>query len=88
MTASRMEPTRVHDVSEILRSEIARFPEWFRAHVDRLAAISAEMAADRGMAFHGDESAEKGPQELFNEQDAKKAIENMEFVAGICVQLL
>ena len=59
MTASRMEPTRVHDVSEILRSEIARFPEWFRAHVDRLAAISAEMA-----------------------------IENMEFVAGICVQLL
>ena len=83
-----VEPARVHDVSGVLRNERARFPDWFRAHVDRLAVISEEMAGDRGLAFYGDENEEKGPQELFDETDAKRAMENMEFVALVCGKLL
>jgi hypothetical protein len=56
--------------------------------VDRLAVISEEMAGDRGLAFYGDENEEKGPQELFDETDAKRAMENMEFVALVCGKLL
>lgn len=58
-----VEPARTHDVAEMLRREVNRFPEWFRAAVDRLATISTEMAGDRGLAFYGDVRQELGPQE-------------------------
>jgi HEPN domain-containing protein len=83
-----VEPTRTHDVAEVLRREVDRFPEWFRAAVDRLAAISTEMAGDRGPAFYGDEREERGPQELFEEVDARRAVESLSFVAQLCERLL
>ena len=83
-----LEPARVHDVSDLLRKEGSRFPQWFRHHVDRLATISAEMAGDRGLAYDGDENEERGPQELFDESDARKALEDMEFVAQVCSKML
>lgn len=36
-------------------------PSGFRTEIDRLAAISTEMAGDRGIAFHGDERRELAP---------------------------
>jgi HEPN domain-containing protein len=83
-----VEPARTHDVAEILRRENNRFPGWFRPHVERLAAISAEMAADRGLAFYGDERQEVGPQELFDESDARRCIAEMELVEGLCTRLV
>ena len=43
-----VEPARTHDVAEVLRRERDRFPEWFRSAIDHLAAVSTEMAGDRG----------------------------------------
>ena len=83
-----VEPARTHDVAEVLRREVARFPEWFRSAADNLATISTEMAGDRGIAFYGDERQEIGPQELFDEKDAQRAVRNLEFVAQLCERLL
>lgn len=83
-----VEPARTHDVAEALRRERSRFPDWFQAEVDRLATISSEMAGDRGIAFYGDERQHIAPQDLFDEQDAIRAVSNLEFVADLCARLL
>lgn len=83
-----VEPARTHDVADVLRREAHRFPEWFRAALDHLATISTDLAGDRGIAFYGDERQEFGPQELFDEQDAQRAVRNVEFVAQLCERLL
>jgi HEPN domain-containing protein len=83
-----IEPTRTHDVAELLRREAGRFPDWFRAEAEHLASISTEMAGERGLAFYGDERQQLGPQELFDEKDAIRAFGNLEYVAGVVVRLL
>jgi HEPN domain-containing protein len=83
-----VEPARTHDVAEVLRREVRRFPDWFAAEVDALATISTELAGDRGVAFYGDERQLFGPQELFDERDARRAVDNLEFVAQLCERLL
>jgi hypothetical protein len=71
-----------------LRRHAARFPEWFRLEIDHLAAISTEMVGDRGLAFYGDERQEIGPQDLFDDGDASRAADNLEYVARLCLRLL
>ena len=83
-----VEPARTHDVAEVLKRQGDRFPDWFRSAIDRLAAISTEMAGDRGPAFYGDERAELGPQELFDEADARRAVRDADVVAQLCERLL
>jgi HEPN domain-containing protein len=83
-----VEPARTHDVAAALRTEAARFPEWLRSSIDALATISTQSAGDRGPAFYGDEQLELGPQELFDEEAARRAIRGMEFVAELCGRLL
>ena len=83
-----VEPARTHDVAAALRTEVARFPEWFRPSIDALASISTQLAGDRGMAFYGDEGRELGPQELFDEESARRAVRDMEFVVELCGRLL
>ena len=83
-----VEPTRTHDVAELLRREAARFPDWFRTDVERLASISTEMAGDRGIAFCGDERQSLGPQDLFDRQDAERAVRDLDYVADLCARLL
>ena len=83
-----VEPARTHDVADVLRRERDRFPQWFRSAIDRLATISTEMAGDRGPAFYGDEREELGPQELFDDADARRAVQDTEVVAQLCERLL
>lgn len=83
-----VEPARTHDVAAALRSEAGRFPEWFRSSIESLATISTQLAGDRGAAFYGDEAREVGPQELFDEESARRAVRDVEFVAELVVRLL
>jgi HEPN domain-containing protein len=83
-----IEPARTHDAADLLRREAARFPDWFRSELDHLASISTEMAGDRGLAFYGDERQALGPQELFDEEDAARAVSNLDYVAGPAARLL
>lgn len=82
-----VEPARTHDVAPLLRREANRFPDWFAAQTEHLASISTEMAGDRGIAFYGDERQELAPQDLFDEADARRAVENLEYVAALCERL-
>jgi HEPN domain-containing protein len=82
-----VEPSRTHDVAAVLRRESHRFPSWFQEKVEELADISTEMAGDRGIALYGDERQELGPQELFDEKDARRALANLEYVAGPATRL-
>lgn len=83
-----IEPARTHDVAELLRRESERFPDWFRSSIDHLASISTELAGDRGIAFYGDERQNLGPQDLFDEDDARRAQGHLEYVGGLCGRLL
>jgi HEPN domain-containing protein len=83
-----VEPARTHDVAAALRAEAARFPESFRSSIDTLAAISTTLAGDRGPAFYGDEDRELGPRDLFDEADARRAVQDAELVAEACTRLL
>ena len=83
-----VEPAHTHDVADLLRRESARFPTWLLSEIDHLASISTEMAGDRGLAFYGDERQALGPQELFDEDDAARAMSNLEYVAALAARLL
>jgi HEPN domain-containing protein len=83
-----VEPTRTHDVAPLLQREAQRFPDWFRSQIPALAAISTEMAGDRGVAFYGDERLGIAPQDLFDAGNAGRALQNLDFVAGLCLRLL
>ena len=83
-----VEPARTFDVAAVLRSEAIRFPEWFRPSIDALATISTQLAGDRSLAFYGDELRELGPQELFDEGAARRAMRDVEFVLECCGRLL
>ena len=83
-----VEPARTHDVADMLRREASRFPPWFRSEIDRLAAVSTEMAGDRGIAFYGDERQDLAPRDLFDRSDAERAAGSLRYVAGLCERLL
>lgn len=83
-----VEPARTHDVADLLRRQAARFPEWLQSEIEHLASISTEMAGDRGLAFYGDERQSLAPQDLFDEEDAVRAVSNLDYVAGLATRLL
>ncbi len=83
-----VEPARTHDVAGILRLERDRFPDWFDREIDHLATISSELAGDRGIAYYGDERQGLGPRALFEEPDARRALDQTMYVADLCRRLL
>lgn len=83
-----LEPTRTHDVGEVLRVNSARFPDWFAAHIPDLTFISAALAGDRGPAFYGDERRGIPPDQLFDRADAERAMEQAAFVCDLCRRLI
>lgn len=62
---------RIHDVSEVLLAEAARFPAALREHLDAMAAVSRELRRDRELAFYGAEDLT--PSSFYGEGDAVKA---------------
>jgi hypothetical protein len=68
-----IDPPRLHDVSEVLRSESDRLPEPIREQLDTLTAISHDLRRDRELAFYGAEDLT--PSGFYTEADAKRARE-------------
>ncbi len=83
-----VEYPKVHDVGDVLRAESMRFPSWFREEVDRLAEISRNLAEKRAPSMYGVEIAGKSPDDLFNKDDAMKALERAELVQRLAKKLL
>ena len=69
-----VDPPKRHDVRGTVVREFARFPEAWRAELARLADQASALAAERGHAFYGDETALVGASELFGAGEAQKAL--------------
>ena len=88
LRAAGVEPARTHDPADALRANAGRFPGWFAEKIPDLAAVSTELAGDRGIAFYGDERRGIPPDQLFGREDAERAVEQLSFVRGLCERLL
>ena len=83
-----VEVPKIHDVGIFLKDHQERFPEAFRAQIDRLASISRRLRQEREVAFYGDEEAGAPPQRLYTEADARTALEEAGKVLDLCRSLL
>ena len=83
-----IEYPKVHDVGGVLEAESARFPEWFREQIERLAEISRNLAEKRSPSMYGIEAAGKTPGELFGEREAEEALRNAKQVHQLARQLI
>ena len=69
-----VEYPKVHDVGKVLQAERRRFPTSFARHIDRLAAVSRELAEMRAASLYGIEAQGKGPAELFDEESGEASL--------------
>ena len=76
-----IEAPRIHDVSDILIAEKARFPQALRSEVDALARISRDLRRDRELAFYGAEDLT--PSGFYKRNDAERALEGAERVVRL-----
>jgi len=83
-----IEHPKWHDVGDILVRNADRFPHWFRREVERLRLISRRRKEHRELSFYGDEMAGITPEELYDEEDARQALEDARFVHGLCSRLI
>uniref|UniRef100_A0A7C5UT58 HEPN domain-containing protein n=1 Tax=Ignisphaera aggregans TaxID=334771 RepID=A0A7C5UT58_9CREN len=69
-----VEPPKWHDVGPALRREVDRFPQWFRGLVPKFARISRMLRREREPSMYGDEESGVPPDELYDVEDAKEAL--------------
>jgi hypothetical protein len=81
LRASGVEPPRVHDVSDILIAERARFGPALGGRVEALAAISRDLRRDRELAFYGAEDLT--PTNFYSKKDAEKARDGARFTVAL-----
>mgnify|MGYP000044059390 CR=1 FL=1 len=88
LRAVGIEPPRWHDVGPILRRSQDRFPEWFRELIPRLARVSGRLSREREPSMYGDEEAGLPPSELYDEEDAREALEMARETVEACRRLI
>jgi HEPN domain-containing protein len=71
LRASGIDPPRIHDVSEVLLAERARFPQVVQLEVEQLAEASRQLRRDRELAFYGAEDLT--PSGFYNRGDAERS---------------
>ncbi|GIX41337.1 MAG: DNA-binding protein [Leptospiraceae bacterium] len=73
-----IEPPKIHDVGNLLIEYKDRFDLNIQKNVETLATISKRLRKERELSFYGD--IDFIPTESYTEEDAKKCIEDAEFV--------
>lgn len=82
LRAAGVEPPRWHDVGAVLTANAARLPVSLQEVADRLVSISAAQRQDREPSLYGDEAADRTPDELYGEADARRAHVDAAFVVA------
>ncbi len=72
LRASKIEVHRIHDVSPVLKANIALLPKAIREDVERLYKISRSLRRDRELSFLGSEDLI--PSEFYKEEDGEEAL--------------
>lgn len=86
LRVSRIEVPRLHDVSDVLKSNLDKLPKSLQAHVPQMCKISHNLRRDRELAFYGTEDLT--PSEFYQEEDAKQAFEDASWVYTICKEIV
>jgi len=71
LRASGIDPPRIHDVSDVLRSERDHLPPALISEIDRLSEASRQLRRDRELAFYGAEDLT--PSGFYSRDDGEKA---------------
>ena len=79
---------KVHDVSLVLERVGDRFPEWFAREVGFMAKASRTLTEYRGPSVYGIEANLVPPEELFDRDDAERALGYAERTYESCRRLL
>jgi HEPN domain-containing protein len=79
-----IEVPRVHDVSDVLQENSARFPRVVQDALEELAEISQELRRDRELAFYGSEDIT--PHSFYKEKHARLARHRAGRVVSVCDQ--
>jgi HEPN domain-containing protein len=77
-----IEVPRVHDVSEVLEENSARFPRIVQEALNELMEISQELRRDRELAFYGSEDIT--PHSFYKEKHAMVARRRAGRVVSVC----
>ncbi len=80
LRAYRIDPPRLHDVSEVLLASQDELPPAVRPHIRRLAEASRDLRRDRELAFYGAEDLV--PSAFYRRADAERALADLDFVLG------
>jgi len=88
LRAVGVEYPKEHDMGRILRAVKERFPEWFRGEVERLSEISRDLADKRAPSLYGIESLNKAPSDIFDRNDAEKALSDARYALSTVFKLL
>lgn len=78
-----IEIPRVHDVGALIKKQKDRFAPEIQKEVDRIQSISRRLGKERETSFYGDEETMIPPDELYNESDAKTAVEDARFITNL-----
>ncbi len=79
-----IEVPRVHDVSEVLEENSARFPRLVQDALEELTEISQELRRDRELAFYGSEDIT--PHSFYKEKHARIARQRAGRVVSVCLE--
>jgi len=88
LRAVGVEYPKEHDMGRVLRAVKERFPEWFRREVERLSEVSRDLADKRAPSLYGIESLNKAPSDIFDKNDAEKALSDAKYVLNTISKLL
>lgn len=75
LRAVGVEYPKEHDVSDAMRENLDKLPDWFRSSTGYLEEGSLWLSQRRGPSMYGDEIAGKPASELFTAEDSGKAVE-------------
>ncbi len=77
-----IEIPRIHDVGFLIQQNKNRFSAEIQREADRIQSISRRLKKERETSFYGDEELMLPPDALYNEDDAKTALEEARFILG------
>ena len=77
-----IEVPRVHDVSEVIEENSARFPQVVQKALEELMESSRELRRDRELAFYGSEDIT--PHSFYKEKHGRDARRRAGHVVSIC----
>ena len=75
---NHIDPPRTHDVSDVLKRELATFSAEAQKVIPKIARISHSLRRDRELAYYGSEDLT--PSEFYQQEDAEEALKNATWV--------